>query len=53
MGRLSWHSETISRFVHEYSTDEYKAPLLAAGFALGSESYLQRFLEGLTRLSRW
>ncbi|MGU9838247.1 SIR2 family protein [Pseudomonas salmasensis] len=53
MGRLSWHSETISRFVHEYSTDEYKAPLLAAGFAFGSDSYLQRFLEGLTRLSRW
>lgn len=53
MGRLSWHSETISRFVHEYSAPEYKAPLLAAGFAFGSESYLQRFLEGLTRLSRW
>lgn len=53
MGRLTWHSETINRFIHEYSTDEYKAPLLAAGFALGSQSYLQRFLEGLQRLSRW
>ncbi|MEE4075187.1 SIR2 family protein [Pseudomonas viridiflava] len=53
IGRLSWHSETISRFVHEYSTDEYKAPLLEAGFAFGSDSYLQRFLEGMTRLSRW
>ena len=52
-GRLFWHSETVSRFVHEYSTPEYKAPLLAAGFAFGSESYLQRFLEGLTSLSRW
>lgn len=53
LGRLSWHSETINRFVHEYSTQEYKAPLLAAGFAFGSDAYLQRFLEGLTRLSRW
>jgi len=53
MGRLSWHSETISRFAHEYSTQEFKAPLLAAGFAFGSESYLHLFLEGLSRLSRW
>ncbi|MCF5031547.1 SIR2 family protein [Pseudomonas syringae] len=53
MGRLSWHSETISRFAQEYSTPEFNAPLLAAGFAYGSESYLQRFLEGLGRMSRW
>lgn len=53
LGRLSWHSETISRFTHEYSTQEYKAPLLAAGFAFGSEAYLHRFLEGLTRVSGW
>lgn len=53
MGRLSWHSETISRFAQEYSISEFKEPLLAAGFAFGSESYLQRFLEGLARLSRW
>ncbi|WP_065614954.1 SIR2 family protein [Pseudomonas moraviensis] len=53
MGRLSWNSETIKRFAHEYSTDEYKAPLLAAGFALGSQSYLKRFLEGLLRVSGW
>jgi hypothetical protein len=53
MGRLSWHSETINRFVHEYSMDDYKTPLFEAGFAFGSQSYLQRFLEGLQRLSRW
>ncbi|NWF06708.1 SIR2 family protein [Pseudomonas salomonii] len=53
MGRLSWHSETINRFAHEYSTPEYAQPLLAAGFAFGSESYLQGFLDGLKRLSRW
>lgn len=53
MGRLSWHSETISRFTQEYSTPEFSAPLLAAGFAFGSESYLQKFLEGLARFSRW
>ncbi|WP_236066215.1 SIR2 family protein [Pseudomonas palmensis] len=53
MGRLSWHSETISRFAQEYSIPEFKEPLLAAGFAFGSESYLQRFLEGLARFSRW
>lgn len=53
LGRLAWHSETTNRFTHEYSLDEYKAPLLAAGFACGSESYLQRFLDGLTRLARW
>ena len=53
MGRLSWHSATISRFSQEYSTPEFKAPLLAAGFALGSESYLHKFLEGLARFSRW
>ncbi|PRB42580.1 hypothetical protein CQ009_26755 [Pseudomonas sp. MYb2] len=53
VGRLSWHSETINRFAHEYSTHEYKMPLLEAGFAFGSETYLQRFLEGLQRLSRY
>jgi hypothetical protein len=53
MGRLSWHSATINRFIHEYLLDKYKRPLLAAGFVLGSESYLQRFLEGLQRVSRW
>ncbi|KTT49723.1 hypothetical protein SB11R_10350 [Pseudomonas oryzihabitans] len=53
MGRLSWHSDTISRFAHEYSTQEFSAPLLAAGFARGRESYLQLFLTGLARLSGW
>nr|WP_259407053.1 SIR2 family protein [Pseudomonas sp. S07E 245] len=53
MGRLSWHSETISRFAQEYSIPEFREPLLAAGFAFGSESYLQRFLEGLARFNRW
>ena len=52
-GRLSWHLETVNRFIHEYSMDEYKIPLLAAGFAYGSESFLQRFLEGLQRVVRW
>jgi hypothetical protein len=53
LGRLSWHTETVRRFTHEYSLDEYKTPLLAAGFAYGSESYLNRFLEGLERVSGW
>ncbi|AZE67047.1 SIR2-like domain-containing protein [Pseudomonas synxantha] len=53
LGRLSWHSETINRFAHEYATSEYRAPLLAAGFALGSQSYLEQILEGLKRLSRY
>ncbi|MCD5981175.1 hypothetical protein [Pseudomonas sp. CDFA 610] len=52
-GRVSWHSETISRFAQKHSIPEFTEPLLAAGFAFGSESYLQRFLEGLTRSSRW
>lgn len=53
MGRLSWNSSTINRFSHEYLTSEYKQPLLEAGFAFGSENYLQRFLEGLKRLPRF
>jgi hypothetical protein len=53
LGRLSWHSETINRFAHEYATEAYRAPLLAAGFALGSQSYLEQMLEGLKRLSRY
>jgi hypothetical protein len=53
LGRLSWHSETITRFAQEYATQEFKAPLLAAGFAFGSESYLQQFLQGLSQASRW
>jgi hypothetical protein len=53
LGRLSWNSETINRFAHEYATEEYRAPLLAAGFALGSQSYLEQMLEGLKRLSRY
>jgi hypothetical protein len=53
LGRVSWHSETINRFAHEYATEEYRAPLLAAGFALGSQSYLAQMLEGLKRLPRY
>lgn len=53
LGRISWHSETIHRFAHEYATEEYKTPLIAAGFALGSESYLELMLDGLKRLSRY
>lgn len=53
MGRLSWHSETINRFIHEYLLDEYRAPLLAAGFAEGKPAYLERFLEGLQRISQY
>lgn len=53
LGRLSWHSETIHRFAHEYAAEEYKTPLMAAGFALGSESYLELMLDGFKRLSRY
>lgn len=53
LGRISWHSETIHRFAHEYATEEYKTPVIAAGFALGSESYLELMLDGLKRLSRY
>ncbi|NIE77112.1 hypothetical protein F3J45_21980 [Pantoea sp. Ap-967] len=52
LGRISWHSETINRFIREYATKEYKAPLLAAWFARGSESYLQQMLEGLQQAAR-
>lgn len=51
-GRLTWNRETIHRFIHDYASDEYKTPLLAAGFALGSESFLEHMLEALKRLSR-
>ncbi|WJN52529.1 SIR2 family protein [Pseudomonas asiatica] len=52
-GRISWHSETINRFAHEYATEEFKAPTLAAGFAFGSENYLSQMLEGLLGLARF
>ncbi|MDT6918389.1 SIR2 family protein [Pseudomonas atacamensis] len=51
-GRLSWHSDTIYRFTEELSHQEHKVPLLEAGFAYGSEQYLDSFMQGLTRLAR-
>ncbi|HCR1218432.1 TPA: SIR2 family protein [Pseudomonas aeruginosa] len=53
IGRTSWNIETANRFAKEYSIDEYKKPLLAAGFALGSEAYLQLILEGLKQVDWW
>lgn len=52
-GRLSWHSATIRRFAEELSLDEHRQPLLDAGFAYGSDTYLDLFLGGLKRLGRF
>ncbi|EKG29667.1 SIR2 family protein [Pseudomonas avellanae] len=53
VGRLSWHSQLANRFMHEYSLEEFSSPLLAAGFACRSDTYLKRYLEGLEEASRW
>ena len=53
LGRISLHEETITRFAQEYSTDEYRLPLLEAGFAFGSEKYLQDILGALQFNSPW
>lgn len=52
-GRISLLEETITRLAHEYSADEYRMPLLEAGFAFGSEQYLNDFLEVLKSNISW
>lgn len=53
LGRISLRDESITRFAQEYSTDEYRLPLLEAGFAFGSEKYLQDFLGAMQSNSPW
>lgn len=46
-GRLGWHRNAISTIEEEMSHDEFRAPLLEAGFAYGSQRFLELFFECL------
>ncbi|NNA16261.1 hypothetical protein HBN82_10365 [Pseudomonas lundensis] len=53
LGRISLVEETILRLANEYSTDENRTPLLEAGFAFGSEKYLEDLLGALQADAGW
>ncbi|KAB0498265.1 SIR2 family protein [Pseudomonas lini] len=42
-GRSGWKRETISTIEEEMSHDEFRTPLLEAGFAYGSQKFLELF----------
>lgn len=49
-GRPEWNRSAISTIKEEMSHDEFRRPLLEAGFAYGSERFLELFFE-CTRIS--
>ena len=53
LGRISLVEDRIIRLAQEYSTDEHRVPLLEAGFAFGSEKYLQDVLDALQSAAGW
>lgn len=53
VGRLGWRSEGRRSIEHELKSTPTRQQLLKAGFAFGSEAYLDLFLENLSRVARW
>lgn len=53
VGRIGWRSEGRRSIEHELKSTPTRQQLLKAGFALGSEAYLNLFLENLSRVARW
>lgn len=53
VGRLGWRSEGRRSIEHELKSTAMRQQLLKAGFAFGSEAYLDLFLENLSRVARW
>ena len=53
VGRIGWRSEGRRSIEHELKSTPTRQQLLKAGFALGSEAYLDLFLENLSRVARW
>lgn len=53
VGRLGWRSDGRRSIEHELKSTAMRKQLLKAGFAFGSESYLDLFLENLTRVAQW
>lgn len=53
VGRLGWRSEGRRSIEHELKSTATRQQLLKAGFAFGSEAYLDLFLENLSRVARW
>ncbi|UPJ79481.1 SIR2 family protein [Bradyrhizobium sp. 183] len=53
VGRLGWRSDGRRSIEHELKSTATRQQLLKAGFAFGSEAYLELFLENLTRVAGW
>lgn len=53
IGRPEWNRSAISTIEEEMSHDEFRTPLLEAGFAFGSQKYLELFFECLRQSTRW
>ncbi len=53
VGRLGWRTEGRRSIEHELKSTATRQQLLKAGFAFGSEAYLDLFLENLSRVARW
>ncbi|UCI19277.1 SIR2 family protein [Mesorhizobium sp. B2-1-8] len=52
-GRLGWRSEGLRPIEHDLKSTERRTALLQAGFAHGSASYLDLYLENLRRIASW
>jgi hypothetical protein len=53
VGRLGWRSDGRRSIEHELKSTAMRQQLLKAGFAFGSEAYLELFMENLTRVAKW
>lgn len=53
VGRLGWRNEGRRSIEHELKSPATRQQLLKAGFAFGSEAYLDLFLQNLSRIARW
>jgi hypothetical protein len=52
-GRLGWRDEGLRTIEHDLKSTERRTAIIKAGFALGSESYLDLYLTNLLRMSEW
>lgn len=51
-GRPGWKRDAMSTIEEEMSHDEFRTPLLEAGFAYGSQKYLESFFACLRQSAR-
>ena len=51
VGRVGWHGSNRNRLIQELQSEAIKNALFAAGFAKGSEKFMELFLGNLVRIA--